>query len=357
MKYLEKLVSIRSDKNCDKILEYIKAELDKTAVEVRIFGVENKILLAGINTKLKNIEPIMLAGHIDTVCANESLYNTNPYVLTEIDGVAYGLGAIDMKSFTAVVMDNIEKLKNFDCPIVFALTTDEETTLNSTEFMVKTLKELDIKPKFTILGEPTNSAFSFYSNACYEYKAKFFGKACHSSRIQDGVNAICACARFVAFLEEAQKKYRLTSNCGVIKGGEVVNKVADYTELIYDIRSIYPDDIDDFLSDISCFVKSLESEYSGLKIEIENQLKIPAFNMEGNEKIKAIGKELGIGCYQFSGGCEAGYYTEYSGDAVVFGVGDLALAHKPNEYVKVSEYYDYSNMLLGVLKCVKRLYF
>lgn len=101
MKNLEKLVGIRSDENCDSILEFLKTELNGTAQEVAIFGDETKILIAGINTKLKDVEPNVLAGHIDTVKANEGLYKTNPYVLTEIGDRAYGLGSIDMKSFTA----------------------------------------------------------------------------------------------------------------------------------------------------------------------------------------------------------------------------------------------------------------
>ena len=49
------------------------------------------------------------------------------------------------------------------------------------------------------------------------------------------MNAICACAKIVQFNEEKQLSYHLTSNCGVIKGGEVTNKVPDYAELNFDI--------------------------------------------------------------------------------------------------------------------------
>ena len=84
---------------------------------------------------------------------------------------------------------------------------------------------------------------------------------------------------------------------------------------------------------------------------------MPAYNMSENEKINAIAKELGIATNTFSGGCEAGYYTSYSGDAVIFGVGDLSLAHKPNEYVEEREYFEYSKKLLQVLEYIKKYYF
>ena len=40
-----------------------------------------KNMIIGINTKLKDIEPIVLSGHIDTVGADEEKYDTNPYDL------------------------------------------------------------------------------------------------------------------------------------------------------------------------------------------------------------------------------------------------------------------------------------
>lgn len=357
MKNLEKLVAIKSDENCNQILEYLKNELTGKVKEIEIVGENVKVLIAGINTNLKDVQPIVLSGHIDTVSANMQLYKTDPFKLTTIDGKAYGLGSIDMKCFTAVVLDKLEEIKKINAPIILALTTDEETQLKSIELMIETLKQRNIKPKFTILGEPTKSEFNLCSNACYEYDVKFFGKACHSSRISEGVNAICACAKLISYIETDQKNYKLTSNCGVITGGEVVNKVPDFAELRFDIRSIEPQDIENFVKDINNYIINLQSEYVGLKIEIKQLLAIPAFNMLNNNKIKEIAQLLNIKINSFSGGCEAGYYTAYSGDAIIFGVGDLALAHKPNEYAVVKEYYDYSNKLIEVLNTINNLYF
>lgn len=187
-------------------------------------------------------------------------------------------------------------------------------------------------------------------------KLKFLGKACHSSVLNQGINSICALAKLVTFIEEKQNKYKLTSNCGTMKGGEVINKVPDYAELCFDIRSIYSTDVKMFLKDINDFCNYLMNEYKGLKIDIVNQLTIPAFNMMDNLKINKIANWLNIKTNSFSGGCEAGYYTEYSGDAIIFGVGDLALAHKPNEFVEISEYNAYSKQLIKVMQTIENFY-
>lgn len=357
MENLKKLVSIKSDKNCEEILNFLQKTLKNKVFNLKIYKKDCKILLVGINTKLDSIEPIVLAGHIDTVSADTKKYRTNPFELTEIDGKCYGLGSIDMKSFTAIILDNLEEIKQLDCPIVLALTTDEETTIKSVKLVTEKFKELNLKPKFTIIGEPTQSQFNLASNGCYEYSVKFFGKACHSSKPSEGINAICACAKLVNFIETEQKKYNITSNCGKICGGEVINKVADYAELQFDIRSLYSYEVENFLHDINKYLEKLQNEYSGLKIEISKLYSIPAFDMTQNKKIVSIAKELNIKTDIFSGGCEAGYYTNYSGDAVIYGVGDLSLAHKPNEYVEIKEYNNYSKKLIEVLNTIKKYYF
>lgn len=360
MKNLEKLVSIRSDENCDKIVSFLQNQLKNDAFETQVFDdcSKGKVVFVGINTKLKNISPIVLSGHIDTVSANEEEYLTNPYQLTEKDGKMFGLGSIDMKSFVAIILDNIKALQQFAVPIIAIFTTDEETSMLGIKNAISKLKLLNITPKFTIVGEPTKSKFCFSANADYEVNLKIFGKSCHSSQPQNGTNAIYACAKIVDFIEENQKKYNfLTSNCGTIKGGEVTNKVPDFVELNFDIRSPQKKQIDSFVDDIKKQLEKLRNQYSDLKYELNIPFFIPAFENKSNDKQMQIAEEMNIETDDFSGGCEAGFYTEYSGDAVIFGVGDLALAHKPNEYVSKEEYFSYSKKLLLLLEKIKEYYY
>ena len=357
MEYLKKLISLKSDKNCDEIICYIKSTLQDEVCDLEIFDEnDTKVLFVGINTKLCNISPIVLSGHIDTVSANIEQYKTNPFELTEIDGKAYGLGTVDMKSFTSIILDNIESLKVIDTPLVAVLTTDEETKMESINLAIKKMKELNIKPKFTVVGEPTNEKFCLSANSDYEVKVKFFGKSCHSSKPQNGVNAICACAKLIGFVEQHQKMFDLTSNCGVIKGGEVTNKVPDYAEMCFDLRSLDKNAVECFLKDVENELNKLKTEYVGLECLMQVLFCIPAFKNASDEKIKRIASTLNIEIASFLGGCEAGYFTAYCGDAVIFGVGDLELAHKPNEYVKLDSYKKYSTKLLDLLKLVEKYY-
>lgn len=292
----------------------------------------------------------MLAGHIDTVSADLEKYQTNPYELVIKDGKGYGLGSIDMKSFTAIILDQIEEIKKLSIPVVLALTTDEETRLLCIKNVIAKFKALDLKPRLTIVGEPTCSQFNTSANGCYEFEIEIFGKSCHSSTPQNGINSICILAKLVSYIESLQKDFSLTSNCGIISGGDVVNRVPDRAKLTFDIRSTYAEQVNVFLSLVQEKIRLLKDEYEGCEITLCKTLEIPPLQDKQNSLIYTFAQENNLQLNKFNGGCEAGYFQQYCGDAILFGVGDLALAHKPNEYVVLSEYQQYSQSLMNFLK-------
>lgn len=356
---LKELVKINSYENKYTIIEYLKNRFKLNCEEIK--NVKNKendneSILIGINTRLKDIEPIVLSGHIDTVAPDFEKYKTNPFELTEIDGKAYGLGSVDMKSFVAIILDKIEELKVLNLPIVVVLTTDEETDLICIENVIETLKELNIMPKCTIVGEPTRNQINNESNGCYEFEIETIGKSCHSSVLSEGINAINIMAKLITFIESEQIKYcSLTSNCGVIAGGDIVNRVPDSCKLKLDIRSSNSIEIKNFINSLINKIKQLKNEYK-TKIKIKKLLEIPPLESQNKKLVNEIANKLDLKVEKFMGGCEAGYYQKLSGDAIVFGVGDMSLAHKPNEFVNVDEYKNYSELFLKLIKELELIY-
>ena len=206
---LKKLISIKSFENSDDIVCFLKNYFEDKVIEIKTLKNEDgkKSILIGINTKLKNIQPIVLSGHIDTVMADIQKYQTNPYELTIKDGKAYGLGVIDMKCFTASIIDKLNELKEMPVPIIVALTTDEETTFSCIRDVIKYFQYQNIKPLFTIVGEPTKCQIMSKSYGCCEYQIEVFGKSAHSSLVDKGINAINVLAKIITFIENEQKNY------------------------------------------------------------------------------------------------------------------------------------------------------
>lgn len=359
LKILKDLISIRSDNKEKDILFYIEKALKDKVKEIKYVKSDNgkDNILIGINSELKDIEPIVLSGHIDTVNADEKTYLTNPYDLIVKDGKAYGLGVIDMKCFTSSVIDLIDELKGYSSPIVLALTTDEETELKGIEAIIKDLKENNVRPKFTIIGEPTSMKINNVSNGCFEYKVEVYGKSCHSSTPQNGINSICILARLVTYIEELSNNYNdLVMNSNLINGGTIINRIPDYGTMSFDIRTTNMDSYNEVVKLIESKISELEKEYK-TSIKITKELEIPPLSCKNKNNIEKISSILNLEIESFSGGCEAGYYENYSGEAILFGVGDLSLAHKPNEYMVIEDYKKYNTKFIELLNIVNEIYY
>ena len=74
---------------------------------------------------------LVLSGHTDTVPCNETLWNSNPFTLTESEDQWAGLGVIDMKGFFPLVIEAIQNLpmQHLKRPLVVVATSDEESSM------------------------------------------------------------------------------------------------------------------------------------------------------------------------------------------------------------------------------------
>lgn len=356
IEFLKDLVSIKSfnTKENKQIIEYLKNKLSPFASE--IITLTNKTdgrqsLLVGINTKLKNVsDAIVLSGHIDTVVADEKLYTTNPFAPTIANGKMFGLGTIDMKSFFACILSNLEVLKSKNRPIVLAITGDEETTLEGITLVAKQMQQSNISPAISIIGEPTDMDICLSSKSCYEYQVEILGKGCHSSAPQNGINANYIAARIMLFIEKLNMKINNTSlSCNIINGGEKVNIISSFAKLSFDIRSPYAKFATKAVSKIRQFASRLQAKYKGCQISITKTLEIPALEKRKSKTIDKLIRQFSLKEKEFRGGCEAGYLQQVAGDALVFGVGDLNLAHKPNEFVVIDQLQTYNKKLMQMI--------
>lgn len=357
---IENLVGIKSYDSTQniEIIDYIICRLKqycKEIIKIKNPDFENKFnLLIGVNTELKNVDnAIILAGHIDTVPANEDMYNTNPYQATRVDDKIYGLGIIDMKSFFASIIENIETISNLSHPIILAITCDEETNLLGVNEVIKMLKILNIKPKLTIVGEPTNLSVCTESKSCYEYKIEIAGKSCHSSNPANGVNAIYIATKLTEYIERLSRKFKNTTlSVGKINGGEAINIVPSYCSISFDIRTNKLNIQEKCLQMLNKKISTINKMYKDSKISLNNLLAIPPLENKKDTIVREIINKFNLTENAFVGGCEAGYYQSVGGASILFGVGDIALCHKPNEFMAITDYNKYTALLLEMLTYV-----
>lgn len=357
LNYVKELVSIKSYSLTEnkQIIEYLKKVFEPNSQEIMV--VNNKTnnkqnILIGINTKLKNAtDAIVLSGHIDTVVADEQNYKTNPYQATEIDDKIYGLGVIDMKCYFGTILDNIKILKSCKKPVIVAITSDEETEFDGVVNVVNKMRELNIKSKFSLIGEPTNLTLCTAGKCCYEYQIDIEGKSCHSSNPANGVNANYVAANLILTIEDLNTKFKNTTmTCNVMSGGEKTNIVSGNATMKFDLRTDNLETTEKVETILSQKIEELKLKYLGCNIQMRKCFTIlPYNNFKSDKLIKQIESELNLSTAYFQGGCEAGYYQSLGGEALVFGCGDLSLAHKPNEFLEISKYNQYDKYFKKII--------
>lgn len=360
-KILTKLISFKTDNNekginnCLKYIEKILNEYGWKTVLVKNEENNKYNLISVLNGDLQNInDGLLLAGHIDTVATSTDKWNSDPLKLTIKNNCMYGLGVADMKSFTSALLSNLEKIQQLKLtkPIIFTLTNDEETVMYGINKVISYLKENKILPKYAIIGEPSNKAFSTSNKGFYEFETVIHGKACHSSTPHLGVNAIYLMSKVISTIEGLSKTYAkkgTTINIGTINGGTMCNVVADKCVIRWDVRTFVKDDLHKIEAEVNKKLKQL-TENKGVAYTNEIVFKIPTFEHKQIEKFNYLMQKYKIKETAYSAATEAGFYQELGIDCIIYGCGDIRNCHAINESVKTQEYIDYKKMLLNIIK-------
>ncbi len=311
---------------------------------------------------------IVLSGHTDVVPVNNQKWSSDPFKLVKIGDKLYGRGSADMKGFIAVVLSLIKKIKinKMKKPLFLVFSYDEEVGCLGIQKLIPFLKKLKPRPKFCIVGEPTEMKLVNQHKGKKNYFVSFHGLEAHSSLIKDGVNSITYCSRFINFLEKKQKiieKHKdlnfnpsfTTINVGKINGGIAVNIIPNICEIEFEIRDTPRFKTENFLIQIKKYLTKLENEMKLVNdkcyIELKEQNSFPPLNTDENKEIISFcSKQLrsnSINTVSF--GTEAGIFSRLGIETVVCGPGSIKQAHKPDEYLELSQLHKCEDFLMNVI--------
>ena len=308
---------------------------------------------------------VMLSGHTDVVPAGTG-WATDPYSMTKIGDALYGRGTADMKGFIAAVIRVTKRFRGIGLarPLHVALSFDEEVGCvgirNALEFIVE---REDLRPDLVVIGEPTmmRPCHSHMGKLAYEVVCRT--SAAHSSLSHSKPSAITSAVHLVAALDELQRQYRpvadpeVSLNCGTIKGGSGVNVIADRCEFAFEVRHDVDHDSDGVLQP---FMKAVERESSALaefggSVELTEIIRYPALRTSSTdrwlrvvERIADAGPATSIGY-----GTEGGLFAEaLHVPVVICGPGDIAVAHRSDEYVTIDQLLRCERFLFGLVQQV-----
>lgn len=189
--------------------------------------------------------PLVLSGHLDTVPANRSTWNTDPLSGGVRDGELLGRGSADMKGGVAALITAMTRhvtAGDASRGVLLVLTAAEETGCEGARHLVKT-RELPTGGPL-LVAEPTNLEIAPGHKGVLWLRASTTGRAAHGSRPDLGRSAIVPLARLVAALDkhglpgEHPIMGPVTVNVGTFHGGTRINLVPEAASIEIDIRVV-----------------------------------------------------------------------------------------------------------------------
>ncbi len=291
---------------------------------------------------------IVLTGHLDTVSPLGS-WSFNPFEPFQKDGKIFGLGACDMKSGVALIIDlflNFSRKGRRLHSLKIALTSDEEDKYRGAESLRKA-GVLD-DALFLIELEPTDSVPLIGEKGEFWVKANFFGREAHGSTPERGVNSVLAQAKFLLELEKEISLLpprdfwgRTTLNVGKIQGGRQPNIVPESCFSELDFRLVRDEDREFVEGKMEELGKSV---LPGAKFRWEEiSYKRPIFSNLENPWLskflrtyeEATGEKFRPQVATFCTDLPT-MFPETAPPFVIFGPGNILQAHQPDEFVEIS---------------------
>lgn len=235
-KYFEKLVQIDSPSGSEnEVCSYLDNWLKDQGFNTYTDGVGN--LFASKNVSENHKPPLLLCAHMDTVQPGIGI---KPFLHNGVYKSTGNtiLGADNKSSVTAIMVaieDFYRKKNNKTKPLELLFTVKEETgggidNFDLSKISAKRVLVCDYaKPIGTIvLGAP------FIQN----FTIEFFGKAVHSSKPDNGINAFVGLSELLQKVKVGSLDYGYsTINIGIIEGGSSVNTVPEKCIVKGEIRS------------------------------------------------------------------------------------------------------------------------
>ena len=299
-----------------------------------------------------------LSGHTDCVPVTDQAWDTDPFTLTERDGHLYGRGSADMKGFVACMLASVPayKRRQLSVPIHLLLSYDEEVGCKGVRPMIAEFGKALQRPRLVIVGEPTTMQVVDAHKGPSRFEVTVTGQDAHSSMPHLGVNAIMVAARLIGELQRIEQDLKKrhfserftppysTIQVGKIEGGTASNIVPRRCVFGWDVRALPGLDARGVAAELEGFaarelLPQMHAIAPDCRIDIAPVNTAPAFAAEeGSEAVSLAMRLAGQNeTFAVAYGTEASFFQEGACPSVICGPGDIAQAHKPNEFIAVSE--------------------
>lgn len=287
---------------------------------------------------------LLWEAHQDTVPVDNMLID--PFAAKVADGKLYGRGACDVKAGGVAMLSAFARLVQDQAKsanVILAFTVDEEHTFLG----IQQLMNHGLKADYAIIAEPTELNIVSAHKGVVRWLIEVPGVACHSSRPENGINAIYRMAQLIQRLETYARELQAntdpllgpaTLSVGMIQGGVSPNTVPDRCGIEVDRRLLPGETPESARQELDAILQSIGFEY-----RLQTRLGCPALSPSNSAELV---KQLGQVIDQVHGrhevhavpyGTDASSVAQAGIPAVVFGPGNIAQAHTKDEWIDLKQ--------------------
>lgn len=355
---LEKLVSFdtTSWKSNLDLIDFISDYLSGFGIKSRLIhnAEENKAnLLATLGPD--DLPGIILSGHTDVVPVEGQDWSSDPFTLRDGGDKLYGRGTCDMKGFIACVLAAVPDYvaRGLTEPLHLAFSYDEEVGCTGVSSLIDVVKDMAVRPRACIVGEPTNmKVVNSHKGICH-LLTKIYGRESHSSSTQ-GTNAVMLAADMIHHLSAIGEEFKgrtplvdgfdppfTTVHVGRIKGGFAANITPAYCEFEWDYRPLPGSDAGEVFDRLEQYIaEKIIPRMKDGRVETDFLSRVvpltPQSGSDAETLVLALAEQNELGVVSYA--TEAGLFQQNGGvPSVVCGPGSIGEAHKPDEYIEKTE--------------------
>jgi acetylornithine deacetylase len=210
-----------------------------------------------------------------------------------------------------------------------------------------------LRARHMVVGEPTGLRPVLAGKGYALAEIIVRGKEAHSAFPSKGRSAIFDAARVVLALQKVAKKLEArknrafdppftTLNVGLIQGGTAKNIVAGECRITVEWRPV-PGQSGDWAAEL---IREALDGLKGIDARLDVKRLDPAFDPSATRKLAGLVESLtGNSATTVSFGTEAAHLSAMTSEAIVFGPGDMTVAHRSGEFVAVKDL----NLCVGYL--------
>ena len=301
---------------------------------------------------------VILSGHSDVVPIDGQDWHSDPWTVTERNGLLHGRGTCDMKGFIALALAAVPLFKNGAKPVHLAFSYDEEVGCLGAPAMIEEMAARLPKPALAIIGEPTMMKVINGHKGITVHEVEVLGHEAHSSLPHIGLSAnmvaielmheLAGLARTLWEQGKPDSPFippHATLTIGRMEGGTAPNILARRAHFVFDLRC--PPDVDPeavlapFKAKIAALDGEMKQAFPDAGVTIIRRSNAPPMAPTGSRDAEDFVRRLtgdngpaGVVSYA----AEAGQFQQAGFATVICGPGSIEQAHQPNEYLAVDQF-------------------